>query len=122
MHDKLSTRKIDIADDEDRRGILSKAKGQLARLAMIIHCLEQSVDLVMTQSSREWESEINESSVSKATVVMDYIIEQKFALMKPEIVNEIAISTGVETLDNYPNYLSKFLAFKGKDIMASDVS
>ena len=26
-----------IPDDEDRRGVLRKAKGQLARLAMILH-------------------------------------------------------------------------------------
>ena len=37
-HDELCTRKISIPnDDEDRRGILSKARGQRARMAMIIH-------------------------------------------------------------------------------------
>lgn len=37
-----------IEDDEDRRGILSKAKGQLARLAMVLHCLEKALnDLVV---------------------------------------------------------------------------
>ena len=49
-HDELCTRKISIPDDEDRRGILSKARGQLARMAMIIHSLEQAVERPMNAS------------------------------------------------------------------------
>ena len=42
-HDELCDRKLAIPDDEDRRGILSKAKGQLARVAMIMHVLRMRV-------------------------------------------------------------------------------
>lgn len=44
--------------------------------------------------------------------------------MKPEkkVDDIVEIKTGVETLDNNPNYLNKLLSFKGKDIMASDIS
>lgn len=37
--------KILITDDEDRRG---KARGQLARIAMVIHSLEQAIAKAMT--------------------------------------------------------------------------
>ena len=40
-HDDLVTRKRHVPDDENRRGILSKAKGQTARLAMIGHVLQK---------------------------------------------------------------------------------
>ncbi len=43
FHDSLCERKLSIVDDEDRRGIVSKAKGQCARLAMILCCLEHAV-------------------------------------------------------------------------------
>ena len=88
-HDDLCTRKISIKDDEDRRGILSKSKGQLARMAMVIHSLEQAVTVPMPSNDvqpensqgSEWTSIIESTSVMKAETIMKYIIEQKFALM-----------------------------------------
>lgn len=52
-HDKLCTHKISIPDDVDRRGILSKARGQLARIAMILHCLEQALEHPLMNLSDE---------------------------------------------------------------------
>lgn len=135
-HDELCRRKIATPDDEDRRGILSKARGQLARMAMIIHSLEQAVANPMpkhcqnddlTPESDSWEVTIKESSVVQAEMIMNYVIEQKFALMKEEvkitsIPAESNINTGREILDNNPKYLSKFLTFKSVDIQPSDVS
>lgn len=73
IHDELCTRKLEIIDDEDRRGVLSKAKGQLARLAMIIHCLEQAVDPTLFEDSEfEWKYKIDESSVKQAKIILDY--------------------------------------------------
>ena len=124
VHDKLSQRKIAIKDDEDRRGILSKAKGQLARLAMVIQSLNESF-MKSNDGDHLWEYKISKESLSQAKVILDYIIEEKFALMKPEIeIEEVqpTVKTGSQKLDNHPQYLSKFLSFKQRDIMASDVS
>ena len=133
-HDELCTRKISIPDDEDRRGILSKARGQLARMAMVIHTLEQAIkypknDVCSSTESEneiEWNAIIKEESVIKAEEIMKFLIEQKFALMQPEVQvgsnDEMNIHTGRAILDENPKYLNKFLTFKNPDIQASDVS
>ena len=83
-HDDLVNRKRNIPDDENRRGILSKAKGQTARLAMILHVLQQG--LAATNSDNfEWETEINTTTMTYATTITNYLIAQKFELMPPEI-------------------------------------
>ena len=51
-HDEFCTRKISIPD-EGRRGILSKVRGQLARIAMILHCLEQALEHPLMNPSDE---------------------------------------------------------------------
>ena len=125
--------KISIPNDEDCRNILSKARGQLARIAMILHSLEQAVEHPMnescssgessTESEFKWNATIKETSVTKAEVVMKFIIEQKFALMQPEVqvVSITNILTGSAVLDENPKYLSKFLTFKNAAIQASDL-
>jgi hypothetical protein len=60
-------------------------------------------------------------------MIMNYVIEQKFALMKEEVKissmpSESNINTGRDILDSNPKYLSKFLTFKSVDIQPSDVS
>ena len=72
-------RKIAIPDDEDCRGILSKARGQLARLAMIIHSLEQAVANPMLRhcqndGATSWEVTIKESSVVQVEIIVNYIV------------------------------------------------
>lgn len=128
-HDELCSRKISIPDDEDRRGILSKARGQLARIAMILHSLEQAVELSMNDScssgeESEWNAVVAATSVKRAEEVMKFIIEQKFAMMLPEVQvgTDTNILTGSSILDENPKYLSKFLTFKNATIQASDVS
>ena len=80
--DELCTRKMSIPDDEDRRGILSKARGQLARMAMTIHSLEQAVEHPMNASEIcssgeslpteiQWNATIKEDSVIKAEVITE---------------------------------------------------
>ena len=130
-HDKLCQRKLNIPDDEDRRGILSKARGQLARMSMILHSLEQAVANPLCKGREDddlstWEVNINQSSVRQAELIMNYVIEQKFALMKEEVkiiaLPEGKVNTGLDVLDKNPRYLGKFLTFKNNEIQASDVS
>ena len=130
-HDKLCTRKLQIPDDEDRRGILSKARGQLARIAMIIHALEQAIQTPINEDCpniADWNTTVEENSVKKAETIITYIIEVKFALMQPEVLvgsvpdRNSNIQTGRAILDSNPKYLSKFLSFKNTNVQASDVS
>ena len=131
-HDKLCRRKMNIPDDEDRRGILSKAKGQLARMAVVVDALEQAIAKPLPRSCMDeddddsWEDTIGEHSVVQAEHIMNYIIDQKFALMKEEVkvadLPEEKLTTDSNIINNHPRYLSKFLTFKNSDIQASDVS
>lgn len=58
-HDELKRRKLAIPDDENRRGIIAKAIGQMARVSMILHVLDFAVqaepcyrDQICTYASR----------------------------------------------------------------------
>ena len=64
VHDGRSSRKLTIIDDEDRRGVLSKAKGQFARFAMIIHCLEEAIEADANEEHM-WSFEITELSTKQ---------------------------------------------------------
>ena len=129
FHDELCIRKVSIPDDEDRRGIISKAKGQCARLAMILCCLEQAVSVCHGMDTEEeeeelgWDTTVSESHVLKAKNLIDYIIEQKFSLMKAEVIIPDRDTVRDSILDTgNAKYLEKFLKFKGSQIQASDVS
>lgn len=78
-HNELCDRKKAIQDDEDRwgGGVLSKAKGQLARLVMI-----SQMALV---GAPEWDSMVTKEDVDCAKVIIDFIIEQKSRLVPPEL-------------------------------------
>ena len=85
-HDDLCDRKLSIPDDEDRRGIISKFKGILARIAMVLHSLETGI---VTEANSdepaddtEWNTTVTHENVQQ---IMNYLIDQKFALMPPEI-------------------------------------
>ena len=117
VHDSLGERKVNIADDENRRGILSKSKGQCARIAMILHVLESA----LCYEGEPWNTVIPKSAVDKAEHILNYIIDQKFALMHPEI--QVKTPTTQCSVPLIPDtYLSKFLSFNKSVISASDVS
>ena len=60
-HDDLVTRKRHVPDDENRRAILSKAKGQTAHLAMIVDVLEQGFAAII-QEDFEWNTKIEDTT------------------------------------------------------------
>ena len=98
-HDDLVTRKCHVPDDENRRGILSKAKGQTARLAMIVHVLQPWQGFTAsTQGDFEWNTEIDGTTMKYAQAIMNYLIPQKFELMPPEIrlTNSSESATGLD--------------------------
>lgn len=88
--------KANIPDDENRRGILSKAKGQTARLAMIVQVLEQgSAATDSNNEDFEWETNINSATMAYATATMNYLIAQKFQLM-PHFASQLETDTGLD--------------------------
>ena len=123
-HDELCDRKCSIPDDEDRRGIISKFKGILARIAMVLHTLETGIDKITNQdgSDQEWDTTVTKEHVQWATEVMNYLIDQKFTLMPPDIKVSVPADQPADKTELDDNYLSKFLTFKGDRILASDVS
>ena len=44
-HDELKSRNLAIKHDENRRGIIAKALGQMARVCMIVHVLDTVVKI-----------------------------------------------------------------------------
>ena len=60
-HDDLVTRKRHVPDNENRRAILSKAKGQTAHLAMIVDVLEQGFAAII-QEDFEWNTKIEDTT------------------------------------------------------------
>ena len=84
FHDDIVLRRQSIPDDENRRGVLSKAKGQLARVALALHSLEQAVHMLHCQNTitpQEWSFNIDEQTVNQAVELMNHFISQKFALL-----------------------------------------
>ena len=83
--------------------------------------LEQAIEIT---SQDVWSYKVDKLSVEKAKIILDYVIEQKFALMEPEIKivttihsDDPNLQTGSDVLDHNPKYLHKFLSFKGNSVV-----
>ena len=87
FHDDIVLRRRCIPDDENRHGVLSKAKGQLARIALALHILEQAVHMVHTTTQEDWSFTIDEQTVNHAVELMNHFISQKFALMPDNTIS-----------------------------------
>ncbi len=132
-HDTLVERKQAIPDDENRRGVLSKAKGQFARLALVVHVLNQAVDQAQEIHSTEqaaydqnhWCTVVGEEAVACAEVLMNHFIEQKFCLMPPEVVVAAEQNLSVlasDLLSQHPKVLKRFLTDHSDSLTPSDIS
>ena len=81
-HDELVREKLESAD-ENVQGILSKARGYVARIAMILHCLEQAIECVenagdLLSPDRNWETVVSPNAVRAATAIVQHFNRQKF--------------------------------------------
>ena len=83
FHDSINIRQLSIPDDENRRGILSKVKGHLLRIALVLHALELAVNKC-TQAEEYWSFMIHCITVERAVVLVNHLIDQKFSLMPAE--------------------------------------
>ena len=87
-HDILVDQKA-ATDDEDVQGVLSKARGYIARTAMVLHCLEQAVErqvLTSTEDSErggvdDWELCIGPHTVSAAAKIINHLNQQKLIIV-----------------------------------------
>ena len=99
-HDALVTRQS-CQSNESIQGILSKARGYIARTAMIIFVLQQAVEHVTTTSTRDtdsaglhqpspspslspsptWSYKVTSSCVEAASTILDYLCKQKMMMM-----------------------------------------
>ena len=95
-HDALVTRQSCQSNDSIQ-GILSKARGYIARTAMIISVLQQAVEHVSTTSTRDtdsacshqpspspsptWSYKVTSSCVEAASTILDYLCKQKMMMM-----------------------------------------
>ena len=112
-HDELNERKrAQHRRDKDRKSILSKAKGQVARLAAILYALHQSVVTVSDNTSDQqttWSFEIPREFMQKAIGLMNFCINQKLALGKPAFQSSPAASTNATTISEFDEYRLKRL-------------
>ena len=77
VHDSLVREKL-RATNENVQGILSKARGYVARLAMIIHCLEQTMCPNSEGDDVQWNTTISKKAVTAAGAIVEHFNKQKF--------------------------------------------
>ena len=86
FHDQLNERKrSQHRCYKDRKSVLSKAKGQVARLATVLFALDQASASVIQESHDQpsWFFEIPCEFMERAIHLIEFCIAQKFALGKP---------------------------------------
>lgn len=88
-HDAIVNRK-QATDDENIQGILSKSKGYTARLAMILHALEQTISHLDSQSTDQssthmqpilWCTAITPKAVEAADKILTNLTAQKIIML-----------------------------------------
>ena len=117
-HDDLVHRQSKESN-ENVQGILSKARGYVARLSMVLFVLEQTLAKILEGENPEcpttmWSVTISADCVSAAASIMDYLIKQKLIMMDVVEAGSSAHST-VPLV--YPNgeRLRRLLIFMSED-------
>ena len=105
-HDKLVDKKRGT-ENEDVQGIYAKARGYIARLAMILEALELAMDRVCnSQSPTQWTTSVKQSSVLAAEAIIEHLNNQKLILMG--LKDQGILSTSFNSV-LYTNFFSSFL-------------
>lgn len=79
IHDELVVEK-QRARDENVQGILAKSRGFCARLAMVLHCLETALQMVV-ENTTNFHVTVGESAVKQAAKIMRHLINQKLIML-----------------------------------------
>ncbi|MCG8624264.1 MAG: hypothetical protein MJE68_20005 [Proteobacteria bacterium] len=77
MCDKLQS------SNEVVHGILSKARGYCARIAMVIHSLEQAPQSISHDESEQedWDSKVSIKAAKSASAIIHHLNKQKFIML-----------------------------------------
>ncbi len=77
-HDELVQEK-QKTKDENVQGILSKARGYLARIAMIVHCLEQAIGIsdIEDDACPPWSTNVSTKAVEAGICIIKHFNKQK---------------------------------------------
>ena len=97
-HDALNERKKSTVDN-DMRGVLSKAKGQSARLATILHVADYCIKSSSNQldNTNRLPLQVGEDSMNRSTILMNHLINVKHILCPPATHDE---STGWNSINS----------------------
>ena len=80
-HDRLVHERL-RSTNEDVQGILSKARGYCARIAMVIHTLEQALQSInQPDTPSSWTTDVSVKAVQAASTITDHFNQQKFILL-----------------------------------------
>ena len=109
FHDDIVVRRQQVPNDENRRGVLSKTKGQQARIALSLHCLEQVIEHSVTpEPDVEWSYSISEDTMHRTIFLLNHFIEQKFTLMPPEEKHPSSIDPDLADLSMFQRNFNYF--------------
>lgn len=125
-HDILTAKKGNLpVTEEDRRSIYSKAHGQIARLAGVLHVLKHGLQSVCGLH-RGIPDIIQEEQVDAAFYLMQKVIDIKFALLSPTATvgnrNSFITDNEQEFIMKCKTKMVRFLMREGQDISPSDAS
>ena len=96
VHDKLQS------NNEDVQGILSKARGYCARIAMVIHSLEQTLQSIYHDESdfEDWDSKVSVKAAKSASAIIHHLNKQKFIMLGVDETDPDANSSQTGALSN----------------------
>ena len=129
-HDALNERKRSTIDN-DMRGVLSKAKGQSARLATILHVADHCIKTASSQldNTDRLPSEVGKDSMERSTVIINHLINVKCILHPPATSGESAASNstdGIALTENGRNVendkIRKILTYSETSVFPSFIS
>ena len=101
MHDLLVRDKLQ-SSNEDVQGILSKARGYCARIAMVIHSLEQALQSISYDESEQedWDSKVSVKAAKSASAIIHHLNKQKFITLGVDETDPDADSSQTGALSN----------------------
>ena len=87
-----------LCSNKDVQGILSKARGYCARIAMVIciHSLKQALQSIHYESEQQdWDSNVSVKAMKSASMIIDHFNKQKFIMLGLDEIDSDADSSDV---------------------------
>ena len=89
-HDNLARQKMS-AQDKNVQGVLSKARGYTAHLSMVLHCLEQAMSRVISETASQpaWDLEITTQGVNSAAAIIQHLQICRWIIYSSEVAQKL---------------------------------